>query len=99
MRTFKQIGEVSPDMGHYTYPRFRKPVDPAQEGEIIKLKYTDGREDTIYINKGSCDACKGCMYAENGYSCPVWLSDRKEVWCMIGPGHIAVSINKIMEGL
>lgn len=100
MRTFKQIGEVSPDMGHYTYPRFRKPIRPVQEGEVVKIVYIDGREDIIRIApEPPCDRCSKCFYGKDDYFCPVWRSSNKEVWCLIGPGHIAVDINSILEDL
>lgn len=101
MRTFKQIGEVLPDIGHYlTFPRFKKPFRPLQEGEVVKIVYTDGREDIIVVTaESSCGRCMGCFYRRPGLRCPVWSNDNKETRCLIGSGHVAVDIDSIMEDL
>ena len=39
------------------------------------------------------------FYEKEGNSCPVWCSDNKEVWCLLGSGHTAVDINSILEDL
>lgn len=96
MRKFKQIG-VSTN-GGYSYPKFRKPVNSIKTGDIIKLTYKDGNEEIIIIREESHGVCVGCTYSKSD-TCPVYTSKSMGEMCMVGPRHIAVSMDKVLEAL
>lgn len=96
MRKFKQIGLIT--HGRYSLPKFRKPVNSIKTGDIIKLTYKDGNEEIILIMEEPHGVCDGCMYSKSD-ACPVYISKVRGEMCLVGPRHIAVSMNKVLEEL
>lgn len=74
-----------------------RPEHGLEVGDVVTIKYKDGRKDVMSISYPTDTTCTGCHYNEKGM-CPCYTDDEGDINCLADL-NIFKSVDSVLEEL